>query len=85
MIITRQVLEAELQIAIAHTTLKTLEAASHSLKEHIAAAMKQEELLYAHYQKIQNFKKLAVRTWRIDWKCGDQPDKKKKRILHVCN
>jgi methyltransferase-like protein len=52
--------DTELQVASSRAAVRTLESMAECLKNKISLARCEKEALYAKYQRIQDFKKMAV-------------------------
>jgi len=59
----RGILETETRVASTKAVVKALEVVSVDLENKVKHETAEKEILYAKYQKIQDFEKLTVGIW----------------------
>lgn len=58
--LARRLFEAELQLATCRSSVRVLNEVNVELKEQMAEAMRNKEILISKFQRIQDFRKIAV-------------------------
>lgn len=58
---SRSLVDLEVELAAKRAELQCLSQEANLLRENIADALREKEILFVKYQKIQDFKEIAVR------------------------
>lgn len=59
----RNLVDLEVELAAKRAELQCLSQEATLLRENIAEALREKEILFVKYQKIQDFKEIAVRLY----------------------
>lgn len=62
---SRSLVDLEVELAAKRAELQCLSQEANLLRENIADALREKEILFVKYQKIQDFKEIAVRKQAI--------------------
>lgn len=65
---SRSLVDLEVELAAKRAELQCLSQEANLLRENIADALREKEILFVKYQKIQDFKEIAVRKQTV-WYC----------------
>lgn len=62
---SRSLVDLEVELAAKRAELQCLSQEANLLRENIADALREKEILFVKYQKIQDFKEIAVRKQAV--------------------
>lgn len=62
---SRSLVDLEVELAAKRAELQCLSQEANLLRENIADALREKEILFVKYQKIQDFKEIAVRKQTV--------------------
>lgn len=62
---SRSLVDLEVELAAKRAELQCLSQEANLLRENIADALQEKEILFVKYQKIQDFKEIAVRKQTV--------------------
>lgn len=62
---SRSLIDLEVELAAKRAELQCLSQEANLLRENIADALREKEILFVKYQKIQDFKEIAVRKQTV--------------------
>lgn len=62
---SRSLVDLEVELAAKRAELQCLSQEANLLRENIANALREKEIMFVKYQKIQDFKEIAVRKQTV--------------------